>query len=146
MSGLPMRAKCKDFRNICEQTFDNSPMVSFSLTLNLRDYFFKKKIGRYSCSPIRCVFPRISSHAPPCLMTRQRSLRHLFQPGHCLTVPAQISDSSKSLLSCAMLSNSACSLAVYTPSRLNLLVPREQLVSPICPTWVSDCSSFPPFF
>ena len=34
ISGLPIRAKYKHFRTICEQTFDNSPTDPISSSLN----------------------------------------------------------------------------------------------------------------
>ena len=72
----------------------------------------------------------------------------LSQPGNCSIVAAEILDPNRFLF-LARSSSLACIHAAYIPSFLYLTevsVPRDPLVSPICPTWVLDCSSFLPFF
>ena len=77
-SGLPIRAKYKHFKTICEHTSDISPTDASSSLLK----WWSSKQGfetLHSCSvfclPARSIIPRIFEHVLPCRKTTQPSLR-----------------------------------------------------------------------
>ena len=81
-SGLPMRAKYKHFRTMCEQTFDNSPTDPFLLPwIGGRQCMVLRlcTVVALICSLVRKIFPHISSHDLPYHRTMRKCLRQVSQ-------------------------------------------------------------------
>ena len=140
-----MRAEGKHFRTICEQTFDNS-LLSPIHHLWIGDHPWKVWrlciIARFSCLPICKTFPSMSSRPRDNICVGFLPAKWLFDSGCRDQRFDQVFLFSRFW-------NSARILAAYTPSTIDLTeisVLRDQLISSICPTWVSDCPSFHSFF
>ena len=79
MSGLPIRARYRHLRTICEQTVDNSPLTHFPLLkfdghpcMVLRLCIMVESFN----SQVRNIFPLISLHDLPCRRTKKIRFRH----------------------------------------------------------------------
>ena len=97
MSGLPILAKYKYFKTLCEHTLDNSPTVSSSLFLK---WLSSKQlrlcaVAQSLCWPLRNIFPRTFSYDLPHRTTTRLFLREVSPSQVILSVaPAEIRDST----------------------------------------------------
>ena len=82
VSGLPMLAKYKHFKTVCEHTLGNSPTVSSSSFLKLWsskhgvETLYKYMLSVF-CVPAHNIFPRKPSHVLPYRMTTRQFLREV---------------------------------------------------------------------
>ena len=82
MSGLPIHAKNKNFKTICERTCDNSPTDSSSSFLkwcsSKQGLETLKNCLVFFFSPIRMISQRMFEHELPCYRTTQLVLHEVF--------------------------------------------------------------------
>ena len=79
ISGLPIRAKYKHFRTICDQTVDNSPTDSCSSSFSDGHPCMALQlciIVESFYSQVRNIFPHISLHDLPCHRTKKMLFLH----------------------------------------------------------------------
>ena len=150
MLGLPIRAKYKHFKSICEHTFDNYPIDSSSSFLNwCMDLNICRAVPPFYL-PIRSISQRIFEHVLPYRRTTQTSFAWSFShPGNFFSCSSKKTWFKHLFL---LLNNDFVRFA-FTLSTSQIYVVKKwcwfvkiNIVSSISSTWEPCSASFQPFW